>query len=80
MGKKKAEYSLVPKKWSNDQLGKHAHGGLGHSDNTLIAKAIKQMPIPQNAIIQPPVKTQQRAEEWLKSVLEQIANPEQQVA
>jgi hypothetical protein len=66
--------------WSCDQLGKHAAGGLGQSDNTLIAKAIKQMPIPQNSIIQPPVKTQERAEEWLKSVLEQIANPEQQAA
>lgn len=66
--------------WSNDQLGKETRSSLGQSDNTLIAKAIKHLPIPQNAIIQPPVKNQTGAEAWLKSVLEQIANPEQQVA
>jgi len=66
--------------WSNDQLGKETRSSLGQSNNTLIAKAIKHLPIPQNAIIQPPVKNQTGAEAWLKSVLEQIANPEQQVA
>jgi len=63
-----------------DKLGKQASSGLGRSDNTLIAKGIKQLPIPQEAIIQPALKNKDTAEAWLKSVLEQIANPELKAA
>lgn len=63
-----------------DKIGKKACGGLGQSGNALIAEGIKQLPIPQEAIIQPALKNKDGAEAWLKSVLEQIANPELKAA
>jgi hypothetical protein len=63
-----------------DKIGKQACDGLGRSDNKLLAKGIKALPIPQEAIIQTAVKNKSSAEAWLKSVLEQIANPIQQAA
>ena len=66
--------------WAADKLNKRVCSGLGRSDNTLIAKGIKQLPIPQEAIIQPALKNKDTAEAWLKSVLEQIANPELKAA
>lgn len=67
--------------WACDQLGKPASSGLGKSDNDLILAGLKQLPmIPQTAIIQPPVKNKSQAEEWLKSVLEHIANPRAEAA
>jgi len=67
--------------WACDQLGKPACGSLGRSDNALILAGLKQLPmVPQTAVIQPPVKNKGQAEEWLKSVLEQIANPTAEAA
>lgn len=67
--------------WAADKLGKRVHGGLGRSTNSIIAEGIKALPIPQEAIIQPStVKNKESAEAWLKSVLEQIANPQRQAA
>jgi hypothetical protein len=63
-----------------DKIGKKVCSALGRSDNTLIAQGIKQLPIPQEAIIQPALKNKDGAEAWLKSVLEQIANPELKAA
>lgn len=59
-----------------DKLGLRACSTLGKPDNALLAEAIKALPIPQDSIIQPKtVRNQSTAEEWLKSVLEQITNP-----
>lgn len=67
--------------WACDQLGKQASSSLGKSDNDLISAGLKQLPMaPQNAVIQPPVKNKSQAEAWLKSVLEQIANPTAEAA
>lgn len=66
--------------WAADKSGAVACSALGQSDNSLIAKGMVQLPIPQEAIIQPPVKTKAEAEAWLKSVLEQIANPDLKAA
>lgn len=66
--------------WAADKSGMRVCSGLGQSGNGLIAEGIKQLPIPQDAIIQPQVKNKAQAEAWLKSVLEQIANPELQAA
>lgn len=66
--------------WAADKSGMRACSGLGSSGNALIAEGIKQLPIPQEAIIQPAVKNKATAEAWLKSVLEQIANPELKAA
>jgi hypothetical protein len=66
--------------WAADKLGSRVDYGLGQSGNATIAEGIKALPIPQDAIIQPPVKNKDTAEAWLKSVLEQIANPELKAA
>jgi hypothetical protein len=66
--------------WAADKVGKRVDYGLGQSTNEALAEGIKALPIPQDAIIQPPVKNKAQAEAWLKSVLEQIANPELQAA
>jgi hypothetical protein len=67
--------------WAADKMGKRACGSLGTPKNSLLAEGIKALPIPQDSIIQPPtVKNKASAEAWLKSVLEQIANPEQEAA
>jgi hypothetical protein len=63
-----------------DKLGLQASYGLGRSNNKLLAEGIKALPIPQEAIIQTAVKSKSSAEAWLKSVLEQIANPELKAA
>lgn len=64
-----------------DKQGKKACGSLGAPSNALLAEGIKALPVPQDSIIQPPtVKNKSSAEAWLKSVLEQIANPIQQAA
>lgn len=66
--------------WAADKVGKRVDYGLGQSTNEALAEGIKALPIPQDAIIQPQVKNKAQAEAWLKSVLEQIANPELQAA
>tara|TARA_R110000868_G_scaffold125041_2_gene330499 strand:+ start:19606 stop:20475 length:870 start_codon:yes stop_codon:yes gene_type:complete len=64
-----------------DKQGKKACGSLGAPSNALLAEGIKALPVPQDSIIQPKtVKNQSTAEEWLKSVLEQITNPELKAA
>lgn len=63
-----------------DKAGLRVCSALGRSDNGHIAEGIKQLPIPQDAIIQPALKNKDSAEAWLKSVLEQIANPELKAA
>lgn len=64
-----------------DKQGKKACSTLGAPSNALLAEGIKALPVPQDSIIQPPtVKNKSSAEAWLKSVLEQIANPIQQAA
>ena len=66
--------------WAADKVGKRVDYGLGQSTNEALAEGIKALPIPQDAIIQPQVENKAQAEAWLKSVLEQIANPELQAA
>ena len=63
-----------------DKAGLRVCSALGQSGNGHIAEGIKQLPIPQDAIIQPALKNKDGAEAWLKSVLEQIANPELKAA
>lgn len=59
--------------WGCDQANATVCGTLGRHDNSLIAKAIKHMPmIPQNAFIQKDVLSKQDAEQWIESVIQQI--------
>lgn len=66
--------------WAADKQGKSVDESLGRSVNEPLRDAIKMLPIPQDAIIQPQVKNKAQAEDWLKSVLKGLANPEQEAA
>lgn len=60
---------------SSDLGGKVVDDGLGSPKESLFAKAVALLPIPQNAIIQKPVTNQAAAEAWIDEVLGQIETP-----
>lgn len=60
---------------SCDLRGKAASDGLGRPDDSLFAKAVAMLPIPQTAFIQDPVMDQRSAEAWIDRVLGQIEQP-----
>lgn len=67
--------------YSADRFGSHVEGALGRADSELIAKHVKDVPIPQNAFIQPKnVLDKASAEAWIDTVLDIIQTPELQAA
>ena len=55
-----------------DRRDVDAHGGLGSNNSSLIAEQIKNLPISENAFIQPEVNSKESAERWIDSVMAQI--------
>ena len=55
-----------------DRRDVDAHGGLGSNNSRLIAEQIKNLPISENAFIQPEVNSKESAERWIDSVMAQI--------
>ena len=55
-----------------DLRGTRIDSGLGSNSSEFMTQAVKQLPISQNAFIQPEVNSKQSAEAWIDSVMAQI--------
>ena len=61
--------------YAADQFGKTPDYGLGTPGPEHIKKAVEQLPIPQNVIIQRNVLNEQAANDWIDEALKQIEEP-----